>query len=201
MSLLGIGTPVVIREIRSGENRRFAAIVTGADPGSPRHYVTKFNANGANRAGPATEVIAKALRFDDGAAPQDGEDYVIENVTGVSAEIGKSLAQICTSIEDIKTQLAAVRDESRKAIAAAEFRLKAVALTIAQFGDSTLRDAVTKALEMGVLVKLPEPEEPARAPAPAQSREAYDEDGFATNSAAVNASIAAANETPARKRK
>lgn len=174
MSLLGIGTLVVIKDIRSGTNDRFAAVVTGADAQSGRHFVTKFNANGTNRAGPALEVIAKAMRFDNGSAPESGEDYAIEKITGLSPEMADSITRICKEFDELKKQYADLRADMIQRDSDSSRGLHAAFQTVVQFFPADVRQMASEAMDKGVVVK---PDVAPQAIAPVKEKPT-DADGF-----------------------
>lgn len=174
MSLLGIGSQVIIRQIRSGNNERFWAGVTSVDEATGRAYVTKFNANKGNRAGPTTEHIAKALRVDDGKPPETGEDYVIEKVVSLSAQMADDITAACRETQALRESLDALKKDMLERNAAQDARLHAVITTLLQWAGPDAVEAVNKAMNAGVVVTAP----PIERPAPKKAEPVQDAEGF-----------------------
>lgn len=150
-SLLSVGIPVRIMDIRSGDRAQYAAWVTRVDEANGRHYVTKLNDNGPNRAGPPLEVIARALRFDDGTPAQDGEDYVIVAVTGTTADMTEAMTHAAKTIQKFEQTIEELKKDINEKITRRHAELHAVVETLggllaSERDANLLRESLAKAL-------------------------------------------------------
>lgn len=166
-NVLGLGTTVIIRNIRNGQER-FAAIVTSEAPEPGRFYVTKFNACKGNNLAMPSEPIKEIIRFDDGTSVKDGETYVIDEITGTPADIAKTMQEAIKTMVEMQKQIDTLKKDLLTRDEKQTQRLTSVCKTIAQAGDANFQDAVDKSLTSAVIVniKLVKEESP-KTPAPA----------------------------------
>ena len=160
------GQTVLIKNIRSGKGEIYAGVITGLE--GDRYYVLKFNDNKANRQGAPAETLGQAMRFDDGKPCQDGETYVIMEITSAPTDLAAAMQSAVAVVDGLKADVAALRRALTAQAEAAERRLAAVVHTIVNFidDDPDWAEALLKAMAAAVPIRPAIKAAPETPPAP-----------------------------------
>lgn len=151
MAMLTIGDQVTIRNMKMPPEK-FHGIVNGVDAESGHYTVTRLNkARNSVRCEPWEMLGSKGVRMDDGTPCRDTEDYVIEAVTGTSADLLQALTAAAKEVQALRAENKTFKQLLTEYDAKGANRFKALCETLASFSrDDEMTAAMKKTMETGL---------------------------------------------------